>query len=225
MNTRSKLTATRQTLIGALTLSSATLLSCLGAPSAAFADAPAPAPAHVAGSWQKHQYSFQYMGFTSTYSCDGLADKLKVLLLAAGARADVKSQPGACASGYGRPDKFAHADLTFYTLQPLEGGAVKDLGVAYDARAANAPPAEAAQAKPIVAIWRPVVFAAFSPQPLRVGDCELVDQFRHDILPMFATRNVENGMTCIPHQESGSLINLKFESLSAAPAGTTAQPH
>ena len=124
MNTRCKFTAMRQSLIGALSLSSATLPLFLGAPVPAFADAPAPPPAHVAGAWQEHKYSFQYMGFTSTYSCDGLADKLKVLLLAAGARADVKSQPGACASGYGRPDKFARADLTFYTLQPLEGGAV-----------------------------------------------------------------------------------------------------
>jgi hypothetical protein len=41
------------------------------------------------------------MGFTSTYSCDGLADKIKVLLIAAGARRDSKSRPGACASGFG----------------------------------------------------------------------------------------------------------------------------
>ncbi|MGO9039304.1 MAG: hypothetical protein ACLPX1_20570 [Steroidobacteraceae bacterium] len=226
MNTRWKLSARRHALIGALAWSSATFLPFLGAPGAAFADAPspAPAPARVAASWQKHQYSFQYVGFTSTYSCDGLADKLKLLLLAAGARPDVKSQPGACASPYGRPDKFARADLTFYTLQPLDGGTVKDLGAASDVRAASTPPPAAAQAKPLDAIWRPVVFAAFSPQQLRVGDCELVDQFRHDVLPMFATRNLENGVTCIPHQESGSVINLKFESLKAVPA-SAAQSH
>ncbi|MGC1387562.1 MAG: hypothetical protein WA807_06095 [Steroidobacteraceae bacterium] len=227
MNTRWKLSARRHALIGALALSSATFLPFLVAPGAAFADtpSPAPAPARIAASWQKHQYSFQYVGFTSTYSCDGLADKLKLLLLAAGARPDVKSQPGACASPYGRPDKFARADLTFYTLQPLDGGTVKDLGAAGDVRAASTPPPAEAQSKPLDAIWRPVVFAAFSPQQLRVGDCELVDQFRHDVLPMFATRNVENGVTCIPHQESGSVINLKFESLKAAPAAGAAQSH
>ena len=63
------------------------------------------------------------MGFTTTYSCDGLADKLRMLLLAAGARADVKSQPGACAAPFGRPDKFARADLTFSTLAPADAGA------------------------------------------------------------------------------------------------------
>ena len=32
------------------------------------------------------------MGFTSTYSCDGLASKLKLLLIASGARPDAKVQ-------------------------------------------------------------------------------------------------------------------------------------
>ena len=224
MNTRCTPAAARRNLGGALTLSSAAWLSCLGAPAAA-GDAPAQAPAHVAAYWQMHQYSFQYMGFTSTYSCDGLADKLKVLLLAAGARADAKSRPGACASGYGRPDKFARADLTFYTLQPIGADAVRDLGAADDTRAANTPPPAAPQAKPIDAIWRPVTFAAYSPRELRIGDCELVEQFRHDVLPLFDARNVHSDTTCVPHQESGSVINLKFDALAAArPTGAAQRP-
>jgi hypothetical protein len=75
----------------------------------ALADTAQPASEHVPGVWQKHEYSFAYMGFTSTYSCDGLAGKLKTLLIAAGARADAKARSGACASGFGRPDKFARA--------------------------------------------------------------------------------------------------------------------
>ena len=77
-----------------------------------------PPPVAEPGVWQKHEYSFAYMGFTSTYSCDGLADTLKRLLLASGARADAKAEPGACASPYGRPDRFARATLVFYTLVP-----------------------------------------------------------------------------------------------------------
>jgi hypothetical protein len=188
MNTRPNLAAA----VGA------TLLCTLLMASAALADASSPTSATVAGSWQKHQYSFAFMGFTTTYSCDGLADKLKKLLLAAGARADVTSQPGACASGFGRPDKFARADLTFYTLAPAGTDT-------------------AANARPIDGIWRPVTFAARSPRELQVGDCELIEQFRDRLLPMFTTRNVASNTTCVPHQESGSVIDLKFESL-AAPA-------
>jgi hypothetical protein len=149
------------------------------------------------GTWQSHKYTFQFMGFTSTYSCDGLADKLRIVLLAAGARSDVKSLPGACASGFGRPDKFARADLTFYTLAPADSGTTAGASVR--------------------GVWRPVTFAARRPRELGVGDCELMEQFRQQVLPMFTTRNVVSNTTCIPYQESGSNIDLKFEAFTAVP--------
>jgi hypothetical protein len=141
------------------------------------------------------------LGFTSTYSCDGLADRLKELLLGAGARVDAKSQPGACAAPFGRPDKFARADLTFSTLAPL---------------------AAAAEGKPVKGTWRTVIFSAHSPRDLQIGDCELVEQFRQQVLPMFTTRNVVSNTTCIPNQESGSVIDLKFDSFTALPAAAGA---
>jgi hypothetical protein len=151
-----------------------------------------------AGSWQSHEYTFQFLGFTSTYSCDGLAGKLRKLLLAAGARADVKSVPGACASAFGRPDKFARADLAFYTLTPADSGGGAD--------------------KAVNGTWRAVTFANRAPSDLAIGDCELVEQFRTQVLPLFSTRNVANNTACIPHQDSGSVINLKFDSFAAIPA-------
>jgi hypothetical protein len=157
-----------------------------------------PSAADVAqGVWQKHVYSFQFFGFTTTYSCDGLASKLKVLLIAAGARGDAKSIAGACTRGYGSPDKFSRANLTFYTLAPVGDGE-------------NASP-------PVNGAWRPVVIADRSPRELALGDCELVEQFRDKVLPMFATRNVESGMTCVPNQLSGSVISLKFDVFAAVP--------
>lgn len=162
------------------------------------------AAAPISASWQQHKFSFQYLGFTSTYSCDGLADKLRRLLLAAGARPDVKSEPGACAAPFGRPDKFARADLTFYTLVPTPPGPSTVPGV-----------------------WRNVSFAQYTPQELRLGDCELVEQFRTQVLKMFTTQNVVDHTTCIPHQESGSVIDLRFEALALPPApspGSVAAP-
>jgi hypothetical protein len=149
------------------------------------------------GVWQKHDYSFQFLGFTTTYSCDGLASKLKVLLIAAGARADAKSISDGCSRGYGVPDKFARATLTFYTLAPVGNGE-------------NGSP-------PINGVWRPVALGDRSPREVRLGDCELVEQFRDKVLPMFTTRNVDNRMTCVPNQLSGSAINLKFEVFAGLP--------
>jgi hypothetical protein len=63
-----------------------------------------------------------------------------------------------------------------------------------------------------------VTLGARSPRDLARGDCELVEQFYANILPMFIRRDTDNRMTCIPKQESGSVINLKFDSLTAAPS-------
>jgi hypothetical protein len=171
---------------------------------ASFADGPAPAPAREPGIWQMHKYNFQFMGFTTTYSCDGLADKIKVLLIAAGARKDSKSLPGPCSRGFGRVDKFASASLTFYTLAP-----------------AGSDPASGPR---VDGTWQSVSFASRSPRQLAVGDCELVEQFRANVLPMFTTRNIDDRMTCVPHQQSGSVINLKFDAFAAAPAVHPAPP-
>jgi hypothetical protein len=62
-----------------------------------------------------------------------------------------------------------------------------------------------------------VTFAARQPQQLALGDCELMEQFRQQVLPMFSTRNVVSNTTCIPHQESGSNIDLKFDAFAAVP--------
>jgi hypothetical protein len=177
----------------------AALLAC----HSGFAEPPAAAESSV-GVWQKHEYRFAYMGFTSTYSCDGLASKIKVLLIAAGARPDAKSQPGACASNFGQADKFANATLTFYTLAPVAADTWDD--------------------KPVDAVWRQVSLSALPPHDLARGDCELVEQFRHSVLPMFTTRNIEDHVTCVPHQLSGSNIDLRFESLALAPAKPAAAP-
>jgi len=190
MNTRRKLAA----VIGGV------LLPALLIGRTASADEPS---AIEPGTWQKHEYSFAYMGFTSTYSCDGLADKLKLLLVSAGARPDVKSRAGACARGFGIPDKFARADLTFYTLAP----GVPDMG---------------SGTKAVNGLWRPVTFAAHTPRDLATGDCELIEQFRHAVLPMFNTRNVDDHTTCVPHQLSGSVIGLRFESFAAMPSSPRA---
>jgi hypothetical protein len=194
MNTRWKLAAALGCILFSALLGSRTSL----------ADTPSTGEP---GIWQKHEYSFTFMGFTSTYSCDGLATKLRLLLIASGARHDAKARAGACASGFGRPDKFARADLTFYTLIPA--GAVSD--------------ATSMGATPVDGIWRPVALADRSPRELSRGDCELVDQFRTAVLPMFTTRNIDNNTTCVPHQLSGSVINLKFESLSVPNPPRTAQ--
>jgi hypothetical protein len=167
--------------------------------------APGSSPDPIAAVWQEHKYAFQYLGFTSTYSCDGLADRLKLLLTTTGVRGDVKATPGVCASGYGRPDKFASANLTFASLVP-----------------ASTPGVTGTQG---FGAWKSVSIQSLDPRDLKIGDCEVVEQFRDVVLSkMFTVRNVVDNTRCIPYQESGSLIDLRFEVLAPLPGAQVVLP-
>jgi hypothetical protein len=183
--------------IGCKTLKAAGLLSvALLFTAAAYADS---ADDAAAGSWQPHKYTFNFMGFTTTYSCNGLEDKLRLLLQLSGAGPSKKdvhvSAP--CALGLGRPDKLAMADLTFSSLQPQ--------------------PTPSTNGAP-VGVWRHVALSPHHPFELELGDCELIEQFREKLLPMFATRNLVNSVTCVPHQDSGSNFNLSYDVFAPSPS-------
>jgi len=149
------------------------------------------------GIWQEHKYSFNFMGFTTTYSCDGLEDKLKLLLKLSGAGPGTQVV-GSCTRGYGRPDKLAMAYLTFSSLQP---------GTAPAAGPPGAPGS-----------WRHVALSPRHPNQLELGDCELIEEFRDRVLPLFTTRNISNDVTCVPHQSSGSNFILSYDVFAAPPA-------
>jgi hypothetical protein len=167
-----------------------TLVSALLIGAAASADTATPSAA--SGNWQQHQSQFDFMGFTTTYSCQGLEDKLKLLLRLNGAGPDLKVN-APCSLGYGVPDRLAFAYLTFSTLQP---GATS--------------PAAAGE-------WRHVALSPHHPFQLERGDCELIEQFRDKVLPMFATRNLANNVTCVPHQDSGSNFQLSYDVFAPRP--------
>src|SRR5688572_27330183 len=61
----------------------------IAAPFAAVADAPAEGQS-VEAVWKPQQVSFEYRGYSTTYSCRSLEDKLKLILRTVGAREDVQ---------------------------------------------------------------------------------------------------------------------------------------
>jgi hypothetical protein len=187
----------RHRLFSALVSAWSVLAVALGAAHSSAVRAQDAASASQPGSWQQHDYQFNFMGFTATYSCDGLADKLQLLLRLSGASPAAKVIP-LCARGFGVPDKLAQAQLKFATLKPTPS----DSGVG-DAN--------------VDGVWRHVEFSPHHPFELQLGDCELVEQFRDRLLPLFATRNLQNQITCVPHQDSGSNFSLSFDVFTPAP--------
>jgi hypothetical protein len=167
-------------------------------------------PQPLPGVWQDHQIELVYMGFTSHYSCDGLQSKLELLLRQLGARADAKVTAYGCDRGFGTPSPFPRATLKFATLQPIDGDGGSGAAAA---AAATAPPSTVAGS------WRAVQLAPHRPFDLEDGDCELMEQFRDKVLPLFATRDQQLKLTCVPHQDIGPFsVQLQVFALPPQPA-------
>jgi hypothetical protein len=173
--------------------------AALGQPSA-----PTAAAAPAWAVWTSKELRFTYMGFTSHYSCDGLRDKMRAILLQLGARPDMKLRELPCAGQLGRPTEFPGVTVNMNVLTP------------FDPTKANA------TETPVPAHWKSVEIST-DRDPLReAGDCELIEQVKSRVLPLFTTRNVAYRSTCIPNQLQVGGTQLKAEVLSADEQGAPA---
>lgn len=168
-------------------------LAGLGAP-AAWAAAPDADNAQLA-AWTPKELRFVYQGFTTRYSCDGLREKVRSALLALGARKDLTVHEGACASPPGRTDPFPGVNIKMQVLTPLT---------------ATAP---APDATAVAAHWKTVDLRLNRDALSESGDCELIEQIKQSILPLFTTRHVEYSSNCVPHQLSAGGTQLRAEVL------------
>jgi len=196
----------RAPLIGAGTAALLAALSPgigLAEPDSNASSSPSPEP----GVWQAHQVELAYLGFTSHYSCDGLESTLRLLLRQLGAREDAKVYTYGCDRGFTTPVRFPRAVLKFSTLQPAGTSAPTawDSDSPAPAPAAPTPVAAPGAGAPAPAngVWRTVEIEPNRPFPLEDGDCELIEQFRDKVLPLFSTRDQDIKLNCIPYQDIG----------------------
>ena len=161
--------------------------ACLGVPSWAAAagdGAPAAQPAAPAefAVWTPKEAQFTYMGFTTHYTCDGLRDTIREMLLQLGARKDdLKVTEEPCSGNPDRPNPFPGVRIKMSVLQPA--------------------PAQLSPDTPMVeAHWKPVKLPYRETGINAAGQCELLEQFNQKILPLFTTRNVDVRTSCVPHQ-------------------------
>jgi hypothetical protein len=130
--------------------------------------------------WTPRKVSFAYMGVTTHYSCEGLLENVRSVLLQLGARAeDLHVRPSGCLRGTG-PEQFPGVDATFFVLAP--------------------PAVPNAAGRPVEVSWQPVDIMLGATSLERSGNCELLEQIRKSILPLFTTRNLEFTQNCFPHQ-------------------------
>jgi hypothetical protein len=154
--------------------------------------------------WKERHVEFFYAGRTARYSCDGLLEKVRAMLLDLGARRDVKITPLRCADtermhgdGGGSRIKivFSSPAQPEAADKPLHKG---DL-VATDAR------------------FERFTITSDAFRNLGIGDCELVQEFTRQILPRLMVRDVRQDIVCVPYKPSVSRFFIRGEVLKSVP--------
>ena len=126
-----------------------------------------------AAVWVQKEVNFRYVGLTTKYSCDGLRDRMRRILLRLGARDDLKLTGYGCV-GVNSPETTPGVRIVMHVLQP--SGPAAGQGVA--------------------AHWASVDLLAGRDQLDAALDCELVSQLKRDVLPLFAVRHVDYSAAC-----------------------------
>ena len=174
----------------------ALVLSAGWSGNAAAADpaAAAPADAVVAGVWQHHKVTFNYMAFTTLYTCSGLEDQVRRILLHLGARNDAKVRAVGCPGPDNTPSRNAWVDADFYSL---------------------APAADEAGSDTVKARWTSLDMSPRRPSFMGDGDCELMDRMKDTITKNFSLRGVEYRTSCQPHELWPDGFSVKGQTLRA----------
>jgi hypothetical protein len=157
------------------------------------AAAPAPMEAAV---WTPKEVQFTYMGFTTHYTCDGLRDTVREMLLQLGARKDdLKVYETPCSGDPNRPNPFPGVKIKMSVLTPVSAGSTPS------------------DAQPVQAQWKTVKLPYRENGLNAAGQCELLEQFNRTVMPLFTTRNIDLNASCVPHQLSPLGTKLQAEVL------------
>jgi hypothetical protein len=186
-------------------LSAALLLSGLSlgttASHAANQTADTPAAATVPSTWQHHKVRLNYTGFTAFYTCDGLEDRVRQILLHFGARKDLKVFASGCSRGLNAPSRNAWVDADFYALAPVTAA-----GAAADSATAGA----------VKAQWTALELTPQRPDFMGSGDCELIAEMKDLMIKNFSLRGLEYRTSCVPHEVVLNGFSVKGEVLKVA---------
>lgn len=150
-----------------------------GPSSAGSAVVEAPAGEVIAGTWQHHKVTMNYFGITSLYTCDGIEEHVREILIYLGARKDVKVRATGCPGPYDTPSRSIWVNADFYSL---------------------APAAETGSAGTVQAHWAALELNPTRPTFMGGGDCELIEQLKDLTLKNFSLRNVDYRTSCVPHE-------------------------
>jgi len=174
----------------------------------------------VRAVWHVQEIHLPYFGLTTQYSCDGLRDKMREVLKQLGVREDFvvrvscteltgpvrnPSVHMVVANAVAATDEITKA----FATDPKRAELLARLQ-----RKAKVPASD----EPFDAVLKHVVLRAKDRQSAStVGDCELLEQVRRDVLPKLGAKVLKDDMSCTPYQGTVGNPRIELELLVAAP--------
>jgi len=154
----------------------------------------------VTGAWQHHKVNFNYMGYTSHFTCDGLEERVRAILLHLGARKDdARVVASGCPGPIGATSRTAWVNADFYTLAPVDAGG----------------------SDTVKASWTPLEVTPKRPSFMDDGDCELIQAMKDVITQNFSLRDIEYRTDCVPNELTLDGFAVKGQVLRTLPAKST----
>lgn len=162
----------------------------------AVADAPAEGES-VEAVWKPQQVNFEYRGYSTAYSCRSLEDKLELIVRSVGAREDVQLRSYACDEQIGIARfQIALQSPVVASEENLRELSTHDAKGELIARVNGEKLTSTADLPRFTAVWKTVSFARDRRMRLERGDCELVQQVRHQILTRMSVHIVKDDVRC-----------------------------
>jgi hypothetical protein len=170
--------------------------------------------------WKTQQIQFNYFGFTSTYTCDGLRDRVRAILQQVGADKDMQVSTFGCGA-MDRPTRLPSLKIVVSTPVPatpenLAAVSKQAEDQPSDKKTSRKHPLRVDTTDQFPAVWRTVDFRKSNVQA-RSGECELMEQLRDQVFKKLSVRIVEDHLNCIPNQISIGQPDFKVAALVPAP--------
>ena len=145
----------------------------------------------VEAQWEVKQVRFRFIGMSTAYTCDSMENILKRLLRLLGARDDARAE-SRCIGSNG-PTRVHRVKLAF---------AIPRLADKTDISREIVP-----------AEWQEVKITGRSSRHLDSGDCELIEQFDRQVLPLFQVSKLNKRIRCVPSRSEFNNLSLKMHVL------------
>ena len=153
--------------------------------------------------WVSRTVDFTYQGFTTQYTCDGLQEYVETILQAFGARKkDLQVNIRPCAA-------LGNSDFSF---SPGVRGTISVLVPATADEVSRGDPGI------VQAHWKSVdLMRNRKLDNDHGGQCELLEQSKRGLLPLFTTRNLDFTANCVPHETYRGGMTFKVDVLQPDP--------